>query len=99
MNAETEQSMLHKIDPQPVWGEKCAHGSTPPLGERQTGRWAVKLGDEFFVFEPGTQMQKDIWLTTHEGSTRRPLEVEFIRLLKLGSLRWYCGICGTVQEP
>lgn len=100
LNEETERSMLLKIDPQPVWGEKCAHGAIQD-NTGQTGRWAVKLGDEFYVFEPGTQLQKDIWLSTHDPRARSAErgEEDYIHQLKLGALRWYCAVCGTVQEP
>ncbi len=92
-----EDENLFKLDPQPVWGEKCAHGSTPPPGQRQTGRWAVKLEDQFYIFEPGTQLQKDLWLmSAHDGSGEPDA---YVRVLKLGALRWYCAQCGTVQEP
>lgn len=61
-------------------GEKCAH--------KAQGQWCIVVEGYLRVFDPPTQLQKDIWLGNMQD-----------RALRLGMLRWYCAECGTVQEP
>lgn len=77
--------MLRLMIRQPKEGERC---TCPTTG---TGQWVVKKGSKFYVFDPPTQLQKDLWLDVQQrnGKGKKALE----------SLRWYCALCDTVQMP
>lgn len=66
-------------------GEKCEHNK---------GRWIVEWKGRLFVFDPPTQVQKDIWLNEMKAKGGEELHKK-----ALESLRWLCNICGTVQQP
>jgi hypothetical protein len=60
--------------------EKCDH---------TTGQWTVKWKKDFYLFDPPTQLQKDIWLS-NAGIRKQ----EAIKML-----RWFCHECGNIQPP
>ena len=60
--------------------EKCEH---------TTGQWVVKWKGDFYLFDPATQLQKDIWLDN--AGIRKE---EAIKLL-----RWFCHECVNIQMP
>jgi len=70
-----------------VLGPKCDHRVTD-------GRWLVLKDNEIFMFDPSTQMQKDVWLS--EGKDKGG-EEEHERRIKM--LRWLCYRCNNIQEP
>ena len=57
---------------------------------KKQGQWVVLKGKKIFVFDPPTQMQKDFWLSEVEGKAKEK---------RIAKLRWFCYLCGTVQEP
>lgn len=67
-------------------GEQCACKSPGPM--QPSGAWAVEdpRTGKFYMFDPPTQMQKDIWI----GDDREN---------RIVLLRWYCFTCNTVQLP
>jgi len=77
---------IGKVGEEYCLGEKCQHSVTD-------GRWMVLKGEEVFVFDPPTQMQKDFWLI--EGEDRSKEEHE----RRIGQLRWICFQCNNIQEP
>ncbi len=68
-------------------GTKCKHGSS-------SGRWGVFQDGKYFVFNPATQIQKDLWLSQWAG---KEAEQEYEK--RLASLRWVCLTCMNIQLP
>lgn len=84
VNRAVKDQQLASVGTSATRSEKCSCKSS--------GRWVVEdpMG-EFFVFDPPTQLQKDIWLGDGERNKTRELRISM--------LRWLCFGCGTVQAP
>ena len=76
-------------------GSWCLEKITRPVQEsdqkcdHNRGQWVVKWGDKFYIFDPATQLQKDIWLSN--------AGIKVMDAMKL--LRWFCWECGNIQMP
>lgn len=64
-------------------GPKCEH--------KTQGQWVVLKAQKVYVFDPPTQMQKDFWLSEVKPGKWKEK--------RIAMLRWFCNLCGTVQEP
>lgn len=62
-----------------------------PKCEHKGGQWVVVYKNTLRLFDPPTQLQKDIWLSV--------AKTEKTREARLAALRWRCHTCGTVQVP
>lgn len=69
-----------------VIGARCSCPKGTP------GNWLVELDGKLHVFDPSTQLQKDIWLSSNR-------EAGVPEETALGALRWQCHACGVVQMP
>jgi hypothetical protein len=66
---------------------------SPRCEHVKPGHWLFEWQGSLWCFDPPTQLQKDIWLTSF--GTIGPKTKE----RRMGALRWLCGICGTIQRP
>lgn len=70
-------------------GDKCSCPTSPKGG----GQWVVQAPKDtrIWSFDPNTQLQKDLWLSTRDGDAGKEERIAL--------LRWYCFTCNTVQMP
>ena len=55
------------------------------------GRWGIKWEEKFYVFSPGTNLQKDIWL----GEAKKKIGAKKAHK----ALRWWCFVCEKFRVP